>query len=319
MNEIHLHRLDLNLLVTFRALMKERSVGRAAEKLGKTPSAVSHALGRLRDQLGDPLMVNVGGTMQPSPYALDLIEEVRPILRAIERAVQPPEPFDPASSHRVFRIAIPAIPAIVTETFSRALELAPNISLEWVPTATQNYDKVVEGQIDIAMNPADTPLPHGISEHILKPMRRYTFARADHPALAHWSREEWLKWPHIMVGMAGAARQTVEERVAQIGVERRIGARIPEFSGVAPLLVRTNLLANQVAVALADGLERFGLRVLQPPVELPDLTFRVYWSTRLAKDPGNIWLRRLVLESIEKVQRESEAQIDRAGVLPARP
>ncbi len=97
MNEIQLHRLDLNLLVTFQALMDTRSVTVAADKLGKTPSAVSHALGRLRDQLGDPLMVKVDGKMQPCPFALKLIDDVRPILRSIQRAVTPPQPFDPAT------------------------------------------------------------------------------------------------------------------------------------------------------------------------------------------------------------------------------
>ena len=85
MSEIQLHRLDLNLLVTFEVLMDEGSVAGAAEKLGKTPSAVSHALARLREQLGDPLMVKVGGRMQPSPFALTLIDDVRPILRSIQR------------------------------------------------------------------------------------------------------------------------------------------------------------------------------------------------------------------------------------------
>ncbi|MFQ5624755.1 MAG: LysR family transcriptional regulator, partial [Paracoccaceae bacterium] len=78
MNEVQLHRLDLNLLVTFEALMDARSVSLAARKLGKTPSAVSHALARLRDQVGDPLLVKVGGKMRPSPFALTLIEDVRP-------------------------------------------------------------------------------------------------------------------------------------------------------------------------------------------------------------------------------------------------
>lgn len=83
MKEIQLHRIDLNLLVVFEALMVEGSVVAAAEKLGKTPSAISHALARLRDQVGDPLLVNVGGRMQPSPFALTLIDDVGPILRSV--------------------------------------------------------------------------------------------------------------------------------------------------------------------------------------------------------------------------------------------
>ena len=107
MKEVQLHRIDLNLLVVFEALMVEGSVAGAAEKLGKTPSAVSHALARLRDQVGDPLMVKVGGRMQPSPFALTLIDDVRPILRSIKRVLALPEPFNPATSDRVFRVACP--------------------------------------------------------------------------------------------------------------------------------------------------------------------------------------------------------------------
>ena len=107
MNEIDLTRLDLNLLVTFEVLMTERSVSRAAVRLARTQSAVSHALARLREQLGDPLLVKVGGGMAPSPYAQRLIEDVRPLLRSIQRMIAPPEPFDPSTSRRVFRVASP--------------------------------------------------------------------------------------------------------------------------------------------------------------------------------------------------------------------
>ena len=103
MKEIQLHRIDLNLLVVFEALMQEGSVAGAAAKLNKTPSAVSHALARLRDQVGDPLMVKVGGRMQASPFALQLIDDVRPILNSIKRVLKLPEPFDPAVSRRTAR------------------------------------------------------------------------------------------------------------------------------------------------------------------------------------------------------------------------
>jgi DNA-binding transcriptional LysR family regulator len=104
MNEIQLHRVDLNLLVVFEVLMDEQSVSLAARRLFKTPSAISHSLSRLREQTGDPLMVMVAGRMQPSPYALRLIEDVRPILQSVRRAMQRDAAFDPTASHRMFRV-----------------------------------------------------------------------------------------------------------------------------------------------------------------------------------------------------------------------
>jgi len=131
MSEIQLHRLDLNLLVVFEALMSEGSVVGAAEKLGKTPSAISHALGRLREQVGDPLMVRVGGRMQPSPFALSLIEEVRPILRTIQRVMTTPEPFEPQSSERVFRVVMPSFSSVVVAILEEVGRVAPGVKVEW--------------------------------------------------------------------------------------------------------------------------------------------------------------------------------------------
>ncbi|WP_111536879.1 LysR family transcriptional regulator [Palleronia aestuarii] len=87
--------------------MPAGSMAGAAVRLNKTPSAVSHALARLRERVGDPLMVKVGGRMQASPFALQLIEDVRPILGSIMRVLKLPEPFGPKSSTRSVRIACP--------------------------------------------------------------------------------------------------------------------------------------------------------------------------------------------------------------------
>src|SRR5215471_16666961 len=107
MNEIDLRRFDLNLLVVFDVLMTERSVTRAAERLGRTQSAVSHSLSRLREQFGDPLLVKGGLRMHPTAVALDLIEQARPMLGGIQRVLSPQHLFDAASSKRVFRLAAP--------------------------------------------------------------------------------------------------------------------------------------------------------------------------------------------------------------------
>src|ERR1700759_885423 len=105
MNEIDLRRFDLNLLVVFDVLMSERSVTRAAERLGRTQSAVSHSLSRLREQFGDPLLVKAGLRMQPTSIALDLIEQARPMLGGIQRVLAPQHAFDTVTATRVFRLA----------------------------------------------------------------------------------------------------------------------------------------------------------------------------------------------------------------------
>src|SRR6476619_1760881 len=103
MNQIDLPHFDLHLLIVFEVLLVERSVTRAAERLSRTQSAISHALSRLRAQLGDPVLVKGGKFMQPTPFALDFLEEVRPILARIQRALSTRDTFDTASWHRSFR------------------------------------------------------------------------------------------------------------------------------------------------------------------------------------------------------------------------
>ena len=301
MTDSQLHRLDLNLLVTFEALMTEGSVAKAAKRVNQTPSAVSHALARLRDQLGDPLMVKVGGRMQPSPFARTLIEDVRPILRSIQRVVAPPQPFDPATSTRTFRIAVPAITALIAEVFARINRDAPGVSLEWVGLGPHLYTAVADEQVDLALLGADSPLPDGLMEQKMPTLHRLTFLRAGHPAAENWTRQAWLDWPHVMVGLSSAARETVEDRVARDGLQRRIGAHLPEFSGVAPLLARTDMLGTTVPPFIAEDMRTYGLIAKRPPVDLPDITFRFFWSARLSQDPGGKWLRALVIDAYRAV------------------
>ena len=130
MKEIDLRRIDLNLLLVFEVLMAERSVTRAAERLARTQSAVSHSLARLREQLDDPLLVKRAGRMVPSPYALQLADEVRAILRTIERVLAPAAAFDPSRSSRVFRIAAPDFAlTLFPALLRRARSLAPQAAV----------------------------------------------------------------------------------------------------------------------------------------------------------------------------------------------
>ena len=156
-------------------------------------------------------------------------------------------------------------------------------------------------EIDLALLGADKLLPEGVMEQVMPTLQRLTYMRAGHPAAETWNKQAWLDWPHVMVGMSNAARQTVEDRVARDGMERRIGAHLPEFSGVAPLLARTNMLGTTVPLFMADDMKTYGLIAKRPPVDLPDITFRFFWSARLSQDPGGKWLRSIVINAYEQI------------------
>ena len=139
----------------------------------------------------------------------------------------------------------------------------------------------------------------------MPPLVRYTFMRTGHPVLENWGREAWSDWLHVIVGMSGAARQTVEERIKRDGLQRRVGAYIPDFSGVAPLLAGSNMLATNVKPFLGADVKTYGLVARRPPLDLPDVTFRFFWSARLTVDPGNIWLRKVVIGAYETLCAEA--------------
>jgi DNA-binding transcriptional LysR family regulator len=318
MNKISLSHLDLNLLVTFEVLMAEGSVTRAAARLGRTQSAVSHALERLRQQVADPLLVKVGGRMQPSPFALTLVEELRPILRSIQRVVAPPESFDPRTSQRVFRIAIPAFTALLSAVFERAHMAAPGVSLEWTMPNADAPPAVAEGQIDIAHLGGETRLPDGLDVHVAQPFSWVTFVRKNHPGLANWGAHTWTSWPHVVVNIGNAVRNPIDVSMGSLGVQRTIGARIPDFSGVAPLLAATNMLGTFPPLTMVDDMQVYGLRALKPPVPLPAFPSRFFWSSRLANDPGNRWIRGVVLEIYTKLQQSAEAKLSAANLIAPR-
>ena len=154
--------------------MSERSVTRAAERLGRTQSAVSHSLARLRHGLGDPLLLKGNRRMEPTPFALALLEQARPILRSLQRMLSPLRQFDPALSHRVFRLAAPDfVLTLFTELLSRLRADAPGVAIEWTAPRETMLLEVAEGQLDAAIAPAGLRLPAGIGA---EPHRRAALA-----------------------------------------------------------------------------------------------------------------------------------------------
>lgn len=232
--------LDLNLLAVFDMLMQERNVTRAAERLHLSQSTVSHALGRLRVALDDPLFVMSRREMMPTERAKALAGPVRQALAMLEQGLRQAKGFDPATARRIFRIATPGsvehglVPVLV----ERLHRQAPHCRLEVCELADSNYERELEkGELDLVIG----------------------FAGANHLSPRLW-REEWfnnplvclsplgselpdvltpvelVSRPHIHTSSWGHSQAMVELWLARFGVERELGVRLPSFMAVPPLM-----------------------------------------------------------------------------------
>jgi len=292
MNQIDLRKFDLNLLVVFDVLMTERSVTRAAERLGRTQSAVSHSLSRLREQFGDSLLTKGGARMQPTALALDLIEQARPMLGGIQRVLSPQHVFDPASSTRVFRLGAPDFMlTLFTELMARVAREAPGVAIEWTAPREPTLLDVAEGLIDVAVVPAELRWPPGVTGESVGALAWRCFARARHPAFGEWSAETWARWPHLVVRVGDAVASPVDVAATAAGVTRRIAGWVPNFCAVAPVLSRSNLLSTLPALAMAEAVRAYRLESMEVPLPLPPLPHAMVWCSGRARDPGLNWLR----------------------------
>lgn len=292
MNKIDLRKIDLNLLLILDVLMQEGSVSKAADRLGRTQSAMSHALGRLREQLGDPLLVKTHGRMKASPYALELVQEVRPILRSMERVLSPRQPFDAATSTRRFALAVPDLalnwfPHLV----KRLRAQAPGIQIDWQAPKSSTLLDVAEGLVDLALLPAALPRPEGVAWAPVGDFHWTCFMRQGHPASARWNVKQWAAWPHVSVGTGDRLRSPVSEAAERAGIARQSGVSVPNFGAVAPLLGHSDLVATLPTIVLADAVAQFGLTLRPVPLRIPAMPHVVVWSARLHNDPASTWLR----------------------------
>lgn len=301
MSEIDLRRFDLNLLIVFEVLMTERSVSRAAERLGRTQSAVSHSLSRLRSQLGDPLLTKGGVRMQPTAVALDLIEQARPMLRGLQRVLSPRHVFDPAQSRRVFRVAAPDFMLTVfAQLLSRLRSEAPGVSAEWTTPREPTLLDVAEGQIDLAIVPAGLRLPEGVAGEAVGALGWRCYGRKKHPAFAKWNRKVWAHWPHLVVRVGDSLTSPVNLAASAAGLDRTIAGWVPHFSAIAPVLANSDLLATLPVIAMAETMHAYELESREVPFPIAPLPHVMVWSTTRSRDPAMTWLRDLLRPIVKR-------------------
>ena len=288
--------VDLNLLRVFDAVLRERGVTTAAVGLGLTQPAVSNALSRLRGVFGDPLFVRTASGMDATPFARELAEPVRQALALLDSALAHGPGFDPASATRAFRFYMSDLGQIefLPPLLERVQKTAPGVRLEAVALEVEDIaGALAAGALDLAV---------GFLPSLGPPVRRRALfrdpylclMRADHPIRA-LTRKKFLEASHALVTYRGGHR-IIEEALERAGFARRIALRVPHFTVVPMVLERTDLILTLPA-RVARVFERRGkLKSLPPPIPIPQAEVAVHWHERFEADPGNRWLRELVVE-----------------------
>ena len=295
MNAIHSNRLDLNLLEVFEAVAATGSTTLAADRLAISQSAVSHALNRLRDVIGDPLFVRGRGGLAPTPHAASMIPRVRELVHNA-RAVMTPSRFDPNSSPRRFKVGASDYAAVTTvpDLLRRVRALAPDVSVEALPISGGVLNDLETGELDIAFIGAEPPSAPYRSRELFRERfvglicpRHPLALKAGQGAL---SLDDFLAYPHAMVTFRDPRLSPIDAALADMGRRRRVALVTPNFASIVISLAGTDLLMSMPSrladIAASQELVRFEL-----PLAVPDYPYSVIWHRRTDADPACAWLR----------------------------
>jgi DNA-binding transcriptional LysR family regulator len=295
---MNLAALDLNLLVALDALLLEANVSRAAMRIGLSQPAASHALQRLRDMLGDPLLVRVGARMELTPRAQALRG---PLAQALDqvRGLFVSDDFDATRSERQFRLMMPdlAVELLMPPLMKKLDAGAPGVRIDVVPwRGPAIFTAEFARTIDLVISIGDAF--KGFHRQLLYTDSDALAVRRGHPMAAKLRRREtFLNARHVAVVIRGQNADLIDTWLLSKGVQRRIALVVPGYIEALHVVARSDLVAfvpRRLIAALAKPLS---LTAIAPPLD-PGIDEQfMFTPTRAQVDPGSIWLRKLMLET----------------------
>ncbi|SLK04112.1 LysR family transcriptional regulator [Novosphingobium mathurense] len=289
---MRLDNFDLNLLIAMEALLKERSVTRAAARLNITQSAMSAALKRLRHAFHDELFIMHGKKMIATPKALEIGPKVSAAIRDLRVLISSGAGFDPATSQRRFLIA--ASDYITTILMAPLLEVleneAPGLRIDIVLPDSYASERLANGDIDLMIAPEPFLNPDHPRELLF--VERYVVVGwSENPVMQKpLSMETWLESRHVAVQISGSGA-FIETAMQELGIERRVEVRVPSFIQAPWLLPGTQHLAlmhERLAHLMAP---RLSLVIAESPIALPSMRQMIQFHATRTNDEGLSWLR----------------------------
>ncbi|HZY20036.1 MAG TPA: LysR family transcriptional regulator [Ramlibacter sp.] len=289
-------KIDLHLIRVLHTVLTERSVSRAATRLGMYQPQVSAALKRLRELSGDPLLVRSGATMVPTEAALRMIEPSASILRAAEALFTPTRGFDPQTATQTFRVAASDyldpnfLPALVADL----KHAAPRTRIEIHPLSPDGHyhARLAQGDVDVVVGNWLQP-PGDLHRGELFTDEVACLVARDHPAARRgWSADDWLVAEHVApTPTHPGARGVIDEHLEGLGLARNITARCAHF-GLIPAMVASSLLVLTTGRLFCERYAgRLPVTILPPPIDFPPLTYYQLWHERSHGSAAARWLR----------------------------
>jgi DNA-binding transcriptional LysR family regulator len=307
LNQIDLSRIDLNLLVLFEIVFQERHVGRSAERLHLSPSAISHGLGRLRTLLGDPLFLKTPKGVVPTERALQLATSVTEILARIRGVVSTATPFDPRHSTRRFVIGAPdGVSSVFLPSLLETLqEVAPGVDLgvrQLLPiqgfTALHlAWKEALQDLEDRALDIAIIPLgdvPARFHKQKLYEEEFVIAARKGHSFQRNPTLKRYCEMEHLVVSHTGDVLGFVDVELAKEGLVRRVALTVPNFSFALSVLAETEMISALPRRFVEIHGARFGIVAVKAPLPLPRFSINIVLPKVAMMDTGLAWLVQLL-------------------------
>ncbi|WP_448563633.1 LysR family transcriptional regulator [Thalassotalea ganghwensis] len=316
---MNISKIDLNLLIYFDVLLREKNVTRAASQLSITQPAMSNGLKRLRTLFNDPILVRTSDGMAPTERARALAPTIRKILLELEEALQGEEEFNVDKSHRVFRLMASdyAASTLLPTLLRKINKIAPNVTIDIMTPSDVNFHDVEAGKIDMAINRFDE-LPQSFHQ---KTIWRDTFScllSADNEVVEKFNLNSYLASKHVWVSKTGFGVGVgmdpkdvqklgwVDEALSRLGKKRDIKVFTRNYHVAMQLAYEDGLVATLPTRAALLHKDDNNYTILKPPFDIPDIELKMIWSPLLHHDASHIWFRQLVIEAANECVSSDE-------------
>ncbi|MFE8069903.1 LysR family transcriptional regulator [Marinobacteraceae bacterium S3BR75-40.1] len=304
-------RYDLNLLRTLVALLEERSVTRAAERLGITQPALSNTLNRCRELFEDPLFIRERYGMRPTEKALAIGPVLRQALEQIDHVVLEQQHFDPSTTTRRFIIAANdyveyvLLPALM----QRLQTKAPGIQIRVIPFgADLSETGIVSGDTALVLGRVVDP-PENLVVQELMTDGLSCLLRADHPIAGEkLSKEAFEGLKHVNMQPPGRLKAGLFQAMSQTGLKRDLAVSVTHFLSIPDLIAATDYCTTLPNLICRRFEQDPRLRIMQPPADLGIFPVNMAWHSRYRQDPAHGWLREEIKGAVEAIQKNGRRQ-----------